>query len=129
MRATLVIPDDVYARAKQAARARGVSLSQLVTDALAGLKPGQPAPRSGRYVTIGPRGGHGPEVTAVQGMPLPPAPKRGSTYRLAEPTDNGAGRDVPDTTASPTPVMPVVFMGIPKVDVADRDALERAMAE
>lgn len=51
-----------------------------------GLKPGQPAPTSGQYQIIGPRGGQGPERTVVRREPLPPTPTRGSTYRLVDPT-------------------------------------------
>ncbi len=47
------------------------------------LKPGSPAPRSGQYQQIGPRGGAGAERTAVRGKPLPPTPKTGMAYRLA----------------------------------------------
>jgi hypothetical protein len=50
------------------------------------LKPGQPAPRSGQYQIIGPRGGHGPERTVVRREPLPPTPAPGSRYRLVDPT-------------------------------------------
>lgn len=56
-----------------------------------GLKPGQRAPQSGEYQIRGPRGGHGPERTVVQGEPLPPTPAPGSTYDLARPARNGAG--------------------------------------
>ena len=52
-----------------------------------GLKPGQSAPRSGQYEKIGPRGGRtGQEVTSVRGEPLPPTPRSGMTYRLADAT-------------------------------------------
>ena len=51
-----------------------------------GLRPGQPAPASGQYQQIGPRGGRGPERTAVKGKPLPPTPKRNTTYTLVDPT-------------------------------------------
>ncbi len=57
-----------------------------------GLRPGQKAPVSGQFQRIGPRGGKGPEVTAVKGKPLPPNPKSGSTYTLADPTNNDSGR-------------------------------------
>jgi hypothetical protein len=57
-----------------------------------GFKPGQPAPKSGQYETIGPRGGKGNEVTVVQGKPLPPTPLPNSTYKLVDPTKNGSGR-------------------------------------
>lgn len=60
--------------------------------ATTGLKPGQDAPASGQYQVRGPRGGHGPEVTAIQGRPLPPTAMPGSTYDLVDPSDNGAGR-------------------------------------
>lgn len=52
------------------------------------LKPGQPAPKSGQYETIGPRGGKGHEVTSTKGNPLPPAEKPGSTYKLVDATKN-----------------------------------------
>lgn len=56
-------------------------------------KPGQKAPRSGQYEIIGPRGGStGKERTAVRGKPLPPTPKVGQSYRLVDPSKNGAGR-------------------------------------
>jgi hypothetical protein len=58
----------------------------------AGLKPGTPAPNSGQYQIIGPRGGRGPERTVTQDKPLPPTPKPNSTYTLVDPSDNGAGR-------------------------------------
>ncbi|PJG48591.1 hypothetical protein CAF53_10360 [Sphingobium sp. LB126] len=50
------------------------------------LKPGSPAPRSGQYQQIGPRGGAGAERTVVRGEPLPPTPKPGMGYRLVDPT-------------------------------------------
>lgn len=38
-------------------------------------KPSQPAPESGQYLVVGPRGGQsGREITSTQGKPLPPAP-------------------------------------------------------
>jgi hypothetical protein len=58
----------------------------------ANLPPGTPAPRSGEYTTIGPRGGRGPEVTVPRGHTLPPTPTRGSTYTLTRPARNGSGR-------------------------------------
>ena len=57
-----------------------------------GLKPGQPAPASGQYQQIGPKGGKGPEVTSVKGEPLPPTSKSGSTYNLVDPSKNKSGR-------------------------------------
>lgn len=44
------------------------------------LRPGQPAPRSGQYQQIGPRGGRGKEVTVVKGEALPPTPREKMTY-------------------------------------------------
>ena len=57
-----------------------------------GLKPGQTAPRSGQYQQVGPRGGKGPEVTSVKGEPLPPAPVKGTTYKLVDPTKHKSGQ-------------------------------------
>ncbi len=51
-----------------------------------GLRPGQETPVSGQYQAIGPRGGKGQEVTAVQGKPLPPTSKPGGTYNLVDAT-------------------------------------------
>lgn len=57
------------------------------------LKPGQPAPRSGQYERVGPRGGAtGQEVTGVRGKPLPPTPGPGQGYVLVDPSRNGSGR-------------------------------------
>lgn len=56
------------------------------------FKPGQTAPRSGQYETIGPRGGKGKEVTVVKGEPLPPTPSPGSTYKLVDPSKNKSGQ-------------------------------------
>lgn len=55
------------------------------------LTPGQEAPRSGQYRQIGPRGGKGKEVTVVRGEPLPPAPTKGTTYKLVDATKNKSG--------------------------------------
>ena len=57
-----------------------------------GLKPGQVVPVSGIYEQVGPRGGKGPEVTSVKGEPLPPTPKKGTTYNLAEPAKHKSDR-------------------------------------
>ncbi len=56
------------------------------------LKPGQPAPASGLYQRIGPRGGRGPEVTAEKGKTLPPTQAPGSTYKLKRPAHNKSGK-------------------------------------
>lgn len=52
------------------------------------LKPGQPAPDSGQYEIVGPRGGSAGEGerTSTQGKPLPPTPDPGQRYRLVDPT-------------------------------------------
>ncbi|RDC58685.1 hypothetical protein AHMF7616_05362 [Adhaeribacter pallidiroseus] len=50
------------------------------------LTAGTPAPKSGQYQIIGPRGGKGPERTSTKGNPLPPTPKAGSFYKLVDPT-------------------------------------------
>ncbi len=43
--------------------------------------PGEPAPVSGLYPRVGPRGGQsGEQVTVVQNRPLPPTPKPGEGY-------------------------------------------------
>lgn len=57
-----------------------------------GLTPGTTAPASGQYEQVGPRGGHGKEVTVVKGEPLPPGPTRGITYDLVRPAKNKSGR-------------------------------------
>jgi len=57
------------------------------------LKPGSTAPASGQYEIIGPRGGHsGQERTVTRGEPLPPTPKAGQGYVIADRTKNGSGR-------------------------------------
>lgn len=56
-------------------------------------KPGQKAPASGQYEITGPRGGGtGQERTVVRGEPLPPTPKPGQGYKIADRTKNNAGR-------------------------------------
>lgn len=57
------------------------------------LRPGTPAPRSGQYERVGPRGGGtGAEVTSVRGEPLPPTPQPRQGYRLVDPTKHKSGR-------------------------------------
>lgn len=58
------------------------------------FKPGQPAPRSGQYQEVGPRGGTSGhrEITSTEGKPLPPTTKPGSSYRLADRTNNSTAR-------------------------------------
>lgn len=57
-----------------------------------GLKPGQTAPASGQYQTVGPRGGKGNEVTVSKGETLPPTPTPGSSYNLVDPSKNKSGK-------------------------------------
>jgi len=57
-----------------------------------GLSPGSKAPQSGQYQQIGPRGGKGKEVTVVKGEPMPPAPQKGTTYKIVDPTKNKSGQ-------------------------------------
>jgi len=57
-----------------------------------GLKPGEKAPKSGQYQKVGPRGGKGNEVTVTKGEPMPPAPTKGTTYKLVDPTKNKSGK-------------------------------------
>jgi hypothetical protein len=56
------------------------------------FKPGTPAPKSGQYVTVGPKGGEGKEITSTKGNPLPPAQKPGTTYKLVDPTKNKSNK-------------------------------------
>ena len=57
------------------------------------LKPGTPAPISGQYEIVGPRGGRtGVERTSTQGHPLPPTREPGQGYVPVDPTRNGAGK-------------------------------------
>ena len=57
------------------------------------LKPGDKAPASGQYEIRGTRGGStGQERTVVRGEPLPPTPKSGQSYKIADRTRNKAGR-------------------------------------
>jgi hypothetical protein len=56
------------------------------------LKPGNTAPASAQYEIVGPRGGHtGQERTVTRGEPLPPTPRAGQGYIIADRTKNGAG--------------------------------------
>ena len=57
------------------------------------LTPGTPAPASAQYKVVGPRGGvSGKEITGVKGKPLPPTSSPGSTYRIADRTNNKSGK-------------------------------------
>jgi len=57
-------------------------------------KPGTTANASGQYEIVGPRGGRtGEERTVTKGKPLPPTPKSGQIYVIADRTKNKAGRE------------------------------------
>lgn len=56
------------------------------------LKPGTPAPGSGQYQEIGPRGGPRREITSEKGNPLPPTTTKDATYKFVDPTKNKSGR-------------------------------------
>jgi hypothetical protein len=56
------------------------------------LSPGTPAPVSGIYQEVGPRGGKHNEVTVPKGKTLPPTPTKGGTYDLVERAHNKSGR-------------------------------------
>jgi hypothetical protein len=56
--------------------------------------PGENAPVSALYELIGPRGGHtGKERTVAKGEVLPPPPKAGMTYEIAERAHNKSGHN------------------------------------
>ena len=49
-------------------------------------RPGTPAPKSGIYEKIGPRGGHtGAQADSTKGHPLPPTGKPGEKWELVKP--------------------------------------------
>jgi hypothetical protein len=57
------------------------------------LKPGTRAPASAQYEIVGRRGGRtGEERTVTRGEPLPPTPKSGQGFIIADRTRNNAGR-------------------------------------
>jgi len=56
------------------------------------LKPGIPAPKSGQYVEVGPRGGLKKEITISKGETLPPTEMPNSTFKLVDPSKNKSGR-------------------------------------
>jgi transcriptional regulator with XRE-family HTH domain len=68
------------------------------------LRPGQIAPRSGRYQQIGPRGGRGREITVVKGEALPPTPREKMTYVIvgSKKSTSGAREDMVSTRNIPT---------------------------
>lgn len=57
------------------------------------FKPGTKAPVSAQYEIIGPRGGQtGQERTVPKGSTLPPPPKSGQGYVIADRTNNKSGK-------------------------------------
>lgn len=56
------------------------------------MTPGSPSPISGEVRAKLPNGNLGPEVTVVQGKPLPPAQQAGAKYVVSRPAHNGAGK-------------------------------------
>lgn len=57
------------------------------------IKPGTPAPNSGLYDIVGPKGGDtGKQVTNPEGHRLPPTPKPGQAYILKDPANNKSGK-------------------------------------
>ena len=56
------------------------------------LTPGTPAPSSGQYVEVGPRGGKKKEITSIKGKQLPPTEKPNSTFKLVDATKNKSGK-------------------------------------
>ena len=58
------------------------------------LSPGEVAPVSAQYEILGSRGGHtGKERTVPKGKVLPPLPKPGMKYRIADRTRNKSGHN------------------------------------
>lgn len=55
------------------------------------LKSGTPAPKSGQYVEVGPRGGEKKEITISKGETLPPTEKPNSSFKLVDPSKNKSG--------------------------------------
>lgn len=56
------------------------------------MTPGKLSPISGEVRPQYPNGKLGPEVTVVQGKPLPPTSIPGAKYVVARPARNGAGK-------------------------------------
>jgi hypothetical protein len=58
-----------------------------------GIPPGTPAPKSGIYEQLGPRGGRtGEEADSTRGKPLPPTEREGNTWRLVRPAHHKGDR-------------------------------------
>lgn len=57
------------------------------------ISPGAPAPRSGVYEQVGPRGGHtGEYADSIRGKPLPPTDRPGHSWRLVSPKHRRSGK-------------------------------------
>jgi hypothetical protein len=57
------------------------------------MPPGTPAPRSGIYEQIGPRGGRtGEQADSTRGKPLPPTDRAGQGWRLITPAHHRSGK-------------------------------------
>ncbi len=57
------------------------------------LPPGTPAPKSGIYEQLGPRGGRtGEEADSTRGKPLPPTDRSGNTWHLVRPAHHKGKR-------------------------------------
>jgi hypothetical protein len=57
------------------------------------IPPGAPAPRSGIYEQVGPRGGRtGEQADSTRGKPLPPTKEAGRRWRLITPANHKEGK-------------------------------------
>ena len=57
------------------------------------LPPGTPAPRSGIYEQVGPRGGRTNEqADSTRGKPLPPTDGPGRSWKLVTPAHHKSGK-------------------------------------
>jgi hypothetical protein len=57
------------------------------------MPPGTPAPRSGIYEQIGPRGGRtGEQADSTRGKPLPPTDRSGMGWQLVTPARHKSGK-------------------------------------
>jgi hypothetical protein len=55
-------------------------------------KPGTPAPKSGIYEQVGPRGGRtGEQADSTRGKPLPPTDQKGQEWTLVTPAHHKSG--------------------------------------
>jgi hypothetical protein len=71
----------------------GVGRISMETGKSGFLSPGTPAPRSGIYEQVGPRGGRtGEQADSTRGKPLPPTDRPGRGWRLVTPTHNRHGK-------------------------------------